>query len=127
MIESMEKATVVIGASSKPERYSYKAVHSLVAHNIPVIALGVKTDEVAGIPILNDRPAIKKPDTITLYINPLVQKDWEEYILSLQPRRIIFNPGTENPDLFLKAKDQGIEVLEACTLVLLATNQYSSE
>lgn len=127
MNESIEKATIVIGASTNPERYSYKAIHSLVAHDIPVIALGLKTGEVAGIPILKDRPVIKNVDTITLYINPVAQRDWEEYILSLRPRRIIFNPGTENHELYSKVKNQGIEAQEACTLVLLATNQYSSE
>jgi hypothetical protein len=118
------KATLVLGASTNPDRYSFKAVHALLEHNLPVIPLGVKKGSIAGIEIINDRPKLESVDTVTLYINASIQQDWQEYIISLEPRRIIFNPGTENPDFFARAQKLGIDAQEACTLVLLATNQF---
>lgn len=124
MIQSSSKVTVVIGATNNPERYSFKALHALLNHHLTVIPLGVKNGSVGGLEIINDKPKLDDVDTVTLYINSTVQKSWEDYILSIHPKRIIFNPGTENIDFMEKARKQGIEVLEACTLVLLATNQY---
>jgi len=120
----MYKKTVVIGASTNPERYSYWAIHQLRNHQHEVIAIGKSKGEVADVSIVNDNPLVHDVDTVTLYINPSIQKDYYQYILSLHPERIIFNPGTENNELFELAEENGIKPLEACTLVLLSTGQY---
>jgi len=119
-----QKKTVVLGASDNPSRYSYLAVERLTQQQHPVIALGRKQGLIGNTSILTDRPAIEAVDTITLYLNEQNQKDFYDYILSLHPKRIIFNPGTENDELFDLAKANGIEALEACTLVMLSTGQY---
>lgn len=118
--------TVVIGATPNPSRYAYIAAHSLKANKHEFVPVGIKRGEVHGQPILNinDKPDIKDVDTITMYIGPQRQTPWYDYILSLKPRRIIFNPGSENPEFARLAEQQGVEVLEACTLVMLRTNQY---
>jgi predicted CoA-binding protein len=120
------KKTVIIGATPNPSRYAYMAAHSLKAHKHEFVPVGIKRGEVHGVPIknINDRPAIPDVDTITMYIGPQRQPPWYDYILSLKPRRIIFNPGSENHELAQRAEQQGIQVLEACTLVMLRTNQY---
>jgi hypothetical protein len=124
MIERSAKATLVLGASTNPDRYSYKAVKALLAKGFPVIAMGIKKGNIDGINIINDRPELSEVDTISLYINPNVQQDWKDYILQLKPRRIIFNPGTENPEFMNFANSKGIDAFEACTLVMLATEQF---
>lgn len=90
------------------------------------IPMGIKRGEVLGKPILDIRtkPEITDVDTLTLYVRPEVQEQWADYLLELKPKRIIFNPGTENSDLEKKANEQGIETEQACTLVLLRTGQY---
>lgn len=118
------KITLVLGASTNPERYSYKATMSLQQHHHVVIPIGIQKGDIGGIDIINDRPLIEGIDTVTLYLNAEKQEDYYDYILSLKPKRIIFNPGTENPVLEKKAIENGIEPVIACTLVLLATNQY---
>ncbi len=118
------KKTIVIGASPKPERYSNQAVVKLNEKGNEVIALGIRADRIGEIAIRNDRPEIESVDTITLYINPQAQAEWYSYIINTHPKRIIFNPGTENNELAELANANGIEPVEACTLVLLATNQY---
>jgi predicted CoA-binding protein len=125
MIYKMEKKkTLVIGASTNPERYSYLAVQRLTANQHPVVALGLKKGSIGNTEIETERKPFEQIDTVTLYVNPLHQKDYYNYILSLQPKRIIFNPGTENDELVKKAHQKDIETLEACTLVLLSTGQY---
>ena len=119
-----KKKTLVIGASSNPSRYSFLAVQKLSAHQHPVIALGLKNGLIGNIEIETEKKAFDNINTITLYLNPFHQKEYYHYILSLHPKRIIFNPGTENDELFALAKENGIEALEACTLVLLSTGQY---
>ncbi len=119
-----KKKTLVIGASTNPARYSYMAVKKLTAHQHPVVALGLKKGLIGDTEIETERKVFDQIDTITLYLNPSNQKDYYDYILSLQPRRIIFNPGTENDELFERAQQKGIEPIEACTLVLLSTGQY---
>ncbi|MEM1328842.1 MAG: CoA-binding protein [Bacteroidota bacterium] len=116
--------TVVLGASTNPARVSYSAVHRLKNHGEEVIPIGIKKGSVADIDIINERPELEDVDTITLYLNPQRQEAYYDYILSLQPRRIIFNPGTENPTLVKKAKERGIDTEYACTLVMLATGAY---
>lgn len=118
------KNTLIIGASTKPERYSYKAIHMLLEHHHPVFAIGTKQEQLFGIDIHSDLVAFKDIDTITLYINPEIQKNYLDYMISLHPKRIIFNPGTENPSIYSTLQSHHIECLEACTLVLLSTNQF---
>ena len=120
----MQKKTVVLGASQNEERYSNLAVKKLIAHNHPVIAIGNKEGIINDIKIIKDNPSLKDVDTVTLYLNPENQKPYYDYILSLNPKRIIFNPGTENDELENLAAAKGIKTMEACTLVLLSTNQY---
>lgn len=119
-----EKKTLVLGASANPSRYSYLAMNRLKAHNHPVVAVGRRETEVAGIPILKAPVEEEGVDTVTLYLNPTHQQEYYDYILRLHPKRIIFNPGTENPELMKMAKERGIEPVVACTLVMLATGQY---
>jgi len=120
----MVKKTLVLGASEKTDRYSNMAVKKLVANNHDVIAIGNKEAVINDVKILKDTPAIAGVDTVTLYLNPTNQKPYYDYILSLNPKRIIFNPGTENDELEKLATEKGIKTMEACTLVLLSTNQY---
>ncbi len=120
-----KERTLVIGASTNPERYAYLATNLLLKKGHKVALVGIKTGQIAGIPIETDKNKIFPDiDTITMYVAARNQPDWYEYILQTQPRRIIFNPGTENPEFYEKAKKQGIECLEACTLVMLHTGQY---
>jgi uncharacterized protein len=118
------KKTLVIGASENKERYSNMAVQLLLQYKHPVVAVGAKQGKINNIVI--NKELVKEPDidTITLYVNPTIQKSYYTYILSLQPMRIIFNPGTENLELQNLAIANNIETVEACTLVMLKTNQY---
>ncbi len=116
--------TVLIGASSNPERYAYKATTSLHRHGHEVVLLGIKAGEINGQKIRLDKPALTDVDTITLYIGKQNQTLWYEYILNIKPRRIIFNPGTENAELAQIAQDAGIETMDACTLVMLSVGTF---
>jgi len=118
------KKTLVLGASDKPQRYSYLAVKKLRDHGHTVVAVGKKNAYIDDVEIVTGIPGHTDIDTLTLYLNPTNQKPYYESILALQPKRIIFNPGSENPELEALAKGKGIETLEACTLVMLATNLY---
>ena len=118
------KKTVVLGASTNPARYSHMAVHRLKNSGHEVVPVGIKKGEVAGINIQNGEPIIADVDTITLYLNPTRQVAYYDYILSLKPKRIIFNPGTENAELMNLAREKNIETEVACTLVMLAANNY---
>jgi predicted CoA-binding protein len=118
------KTTVVIGASPNADRYSNKATLSLQKHGHTVYPVGIKTGTINGLDIIKDKPPIENVDTVTLYVGPDNQPEWIDYILSLNPKRIIFNPGTENPEFETLAESKGIEAMEACTLVLLSINQY---
>lgn len=117
-------ATLVLGASPKLERYSNLAVRRLVQHGHPVIAVGRHAGSIGGVTIRPDVPPGAAIDTVTVYLNEDNQREWEDRILALAPRRIIFNPGAENARLTLRARDHGIEVLDACTLVMLSTGEY---
>lgn len=118
------KKTLVLGASDNPSRYSYLAIQRLRQHGHPVVAIGRKNTKVADVTIGTEMAPFKDIDTITLYLNPQHQQEYYNYILSLQPSRIIFNPGAENDELVQMAKQAGIKTMEACTLVMLGTNQY---
>ncbi len=120
----MTKKTIVIGASTNPERYSYKAVTQLKEHNVEVIPFGVKKGEIQGVAIQNELKDFEDIHTITLYLNQERQQQYYDYIISLHPKRIIFNPGAENAEFKQLANEQGIETVEACTLVMLSTGQF---
>lgn len=121
---SESKKTVIIGASDNSNRYSYIAANRLVAHGHEVVPIGIKAGRVAGLDIITDHPALEQVDTITMYINPQRQPAYYDYILSLHPKRVIFNPGTENDELEEMLQQQGIQTMEACTLVMLSTGQF---
>ena|SRR5258706_11570011 len=120
----MEKKTLVLGASDNPSRYSYLAVQRLRKNSHPVVAIGARNTVVGDVKIENGKRPFEDIDTVTLYINPFNQKEYYDYILSLKPKRIIFNPGAENEELAGLAKKNNIQPIEACTLVMLATGQY---
>jgi len=120
----LKKKTLVLGATPNPARYAYLAANRLAAAGYELVNIGIKQGEVAGVPIQPAGEIVPDVDTITLYIGPQRQPAYYDYILTTHPKRIIFNPGTENPDLKVLAQQQGIETLEACTLVLLSTGQY---
>lgn len=117
----MEKeTTLVLGASPNPDRHAYKAVERLRAQDYPVIAVGKRPGRVAGVEIQTEWPAPGTVDTVTLYVGPQSQPPFYDALLRLRPRRVIFNPGTENPELLRLAEASGIATEQACTLVLLA-------
>lgn len=118
------KKTLVIGASTNPVRYSHMAVHQLRAHNHAVIGLAKRQGEVADIEIQTEFPEGKEIHTVTLYVGPKHQPEYYEPVLQLKPKRVIFNPGTENNEFNRKLSEAGIEAIEACTLVMLSTGQY---
>jgi len=120
------KKTVIIGASEYPFRYSYKAAHMLNEHAIEFVMIGKREGKLLQRKIMSikEKPEVGNVHTITLYINPQNQKKWYDYILDLSPVRIIFNPGTENYEFAEMASKKNIQVVEACTLVMLQTGQY---
>ena len=118
------KKTLVIGASDNPERYSYLALNRLRSKGHPVVAIGRKPVKVADVAIETEKKDFSGVDTVTLYLSPRLQKEYYDYIISLHPKRLIFNPGAENEELATLAEANGIKPLEACTLVLLSTGQY---
>ncbi len=120
----MDKKTLVLGASLKTNRYSNFVINKLVDHNYEVEAIGLKRGVVAGIAIQTELEKFDNIDTITLYLNPQRQKEYYNYIIGLNPKRVIFNPGTENLEFYEVLKVAKIKVEVACTLVLLSTNQY---
>lgn len=120
----MPKKTLVLGASANPSRYSFLAVNKLRRHGHPVVAIGRKKGIVSDVQIGTEKESLEDVDTVTLYLNPTHQKEYYDYIISLRPNRIIFNPGTENEELYNIATEKGIKPLEACTLVMLSTGQY---
>lgn len=121
---AVKKKTLVLGASDNPSRYSYLAIQRLRAHDHPVVAVGKKVSHVADIDITKEHVIENDVDTITLYLNPKNQVEYYDYILNLHPKRIIFNPGTENDELIQKAKENNIKPVIGCTLVMLSTGQY---
>ena len=116
--------TLVLGASPNPERYSFLATNLLNEKGYTVYPFGIKNGQIGNISIINVWPKPGTIDTVTLYVGPSGQAAYYAAIIDLAPRRIIFNPGTENPDLQALAKEKGIETIEACTLVMLTTGQY---
>lgn len=119
-----QKKTLILGATNNPGRYAYLAAHRLAAAGHEIVNIGIKNGEAAGIPIQPAGEALPDIHTITLYIGPQRQPQYYDYIINTNPKRIIFNPGTENSELEALANAHGIETMEACTLVLLSTGRY---
>lgn len=121
----MEKTTLVLGASPNPERYSNRAVKCLQSRNIPVIAIGLQDSEIGETRIIKGIPEnTGYVHTVTLYMNAGNQAEYQEFVLSLNPKRIIFNPGTWNPELAGLAEEKGIEVVDGCMLVMLSCGMF---
>ena len=120
----MVKKTLVIGASTNPDRYSYLAINRLLDNNHEVVALGRKEGEVSGVKFSTEKVMFENIDTVTLYLNKKNQEDYYDYIIALNPKRVIFNPGTENPELQKLLTKNNIAFEEACTLVLLSIGEY---
>ncbi|WP_306639524.1 CoA-binding protein [Sanyastnella coralliicola] len=118
--------TVVIGASPNPGRYSYIATERLKEYGEEVFPIGIRDGHIGGDKIITTRPLLENIDTVTLYVGPRNQSSWFDYILQLAPKRVIFNPGTENEELYRILEENGIKYEIACTLVLLSTGSYSA-
>lgn len=121
---SQAKKTLVLGTSDHPSRYSYLAINRLRDHGHPVEGIGRHAVTVRDVTIHTDQPVFSDIDTVTVYLSPANQREYYDYILSLHPKRIIFNPGAENQELAELALQHQIYPQEACTLVLLSTGQY---
>ena len=119
-----KKKTLIIGATPNPARYAYLAAHRLVDAGHKIVNIGIKKGEVAGVAIQPAGDPLPDIHSITLYIGPQTQPLYYDYIIHTKPQRLIFNPGTENPELEARAQAAGIDTIQACTLVLLSTNQY---
>lgn len=118
------KKTLVLGASANPARYSCMALNRLAGKDYSVVGIGLKEEEVAGIKIHTKQIPLKGIDTVTLYLNPARQKDYYNYIIGLEPKRVIFNPGTENPAFYQLLRQNNIKVEIGCTLVMLSMGNY---
>ncbi len=118
------KKTLVLGASENASRYGNMALRRLRASGHDVVAIGRREGKVGDVVIHKSQPEEEDIDTVTMYMNEQNQKEYEDYVLSLNPKRIIFNPGAENNALAQKAREQGVQTIEACTLVMLSTGQY---
>ncbi len=116
--------TLVIGASSNSDRYANKAIRSLLAHKHQVVAISKESGQESGIEFLKPLSPLSNIDTVTLYVNPVLQQNYYNYIIDLKPRRVIFNPGTENDEFEQMLMNNGIEPVIACTLVLLSIGDY---
>ena len=121
---AVAKKTVVLGASDNPARYSYLALKKLQAYHHPIVAIGKKKGKVGDVTIETDHIPVDAVDTVTLYLNPQNQREYYDYLMEIKPNRIIFNPGTENESLIKMAKENGIESVLGCTLVMLSTGMY---
>ncbi len=125
MIMDRSKKTLVIGATTNPSRYAYVAINRLRRYGHEVVAVGIDNGAVGDVPIVREKMPFNNVDTVTLYVRPAVQKEsYEDYIVSLKPKRVIFNPGTENPAFEHRLRQEGIEPVEGCTLVMLAVGDY---
>jgi predicted CoA-binding protein len=123
-MSSLEKKTLVLGASDNPGRYSYLAINRLRGKGHPVVAIGQRQVMTGDVAIETEKKPFNGVHTVTMYLNATRQKEYYDYILSLRPKRIIFNPGAENDELSALARANGIQAIEACTLVLLSTGQF---
>ncbi len=122
--DRLQALTLVLGASANPLRYSYLAIKRLIALGYPVVAIGSRPARINGLVIQTGKPLLNAVDTVCLYLNANAQRAYYTYLLELKPRRIIFNPGTENPELYRLAQQANIKVINGCTLVMLASGTY---
>lgn len=120
----LKKKTLVLGASTKPQRYSYKAIKMLRTREHPVIAIGMRPGSVDDVEIQTAEVDEADINTVTMYLSPNNQKPYYDYLKKIKPKRVIFNPGTENFELMQQLRDEDISVTSYCTLVLLSTNVY---
>ncbi len=120
----MNKTTLVIGASLKETRYSYTCVKTLVAGHFPVKAIGLREGTIDTVPVLSGQPQFDDIQTVTLYLGPENQKSWYDYILKLNPQRVIFNPGTENDEFRDLLTSAGINTIEDCTIMMVQSGRY---
>ena len=118
------KKTIVLGASPNPSRFAHQTVKSMVRHGIEVIPIGIKHGSISNVEIVLDKPELENIHTISIYLNPKHQTEYYDYIIDLSPNRIIFNPGAENQELSKLAEDNNIQVLNACTIVMLNNGTY---
>ena len=118
------KKTMIIGATTNPARYAHAAALRLKYHGHDIVQIGLKPGEVAGEPVNTQKETFEGIDTVTLYVGPRHQHDYYDYVVSLKPKRVIFNPGTENSEFEELLIENDIEPIEACTLVMLSTGQY---
>ncbi len=120
------RKTVIIGATTNPSRYAFLAAQMLTSYQHEIVPVGIKEGSVFGKEILDifEKPEVKDVDTVTMYIGPHRQPEYYNYILGLKPKRIIFNPGTENDEFEKMAEAQGVEAVQGCTLVMLRSGQY---
>ncbi|GAB3695049.1 CoA-binding protein [Spirosoma flavus] len=123
-MNTTSKKTLVMGATENTGRYAYLATNSLLRHGHPVELVGLKKGQIQGHTIQTGQPPLNDIDTVTMYVGPRNQVDLYEYIKSLKPRRVIFNPGAENPEFEQQLREEGIEPIEACTLVMLSIGTY---
>jgi len=123
-MNSQSKKTVIIGATENPDRYANRAAHSLLRHGHEIELVGLRSGQIDGHPIQTGQPDLSDVDTVTMYVGPQNQPILYDYIKSLRPRRVIFNPGTENPDFERQLRTEGIEPIEGCTLVMLSVGTY---
>lgn len=125
MNQKTQERVVILGASDKPERYSHRAMKMLRDHGHEVVLIHPRLSEIEGQPVVNDLSAIRGAvDTVTMYVGPEASNLVADKLIALRPRRVIFNPGSENPALQARLADAGVAVEEACTLVLLSTGQF---
>ena len=120
----MDKPTLVLGASLKPGRFSYSCVKTLVSANIPVQAIGLREGFIESTPVYTGFRELHNIHTVTLYLGVENQKPWYDYILKLKPVRVIFNPGTENPEFVESLKNAGIETIEDCTIIMVQGDRF---
>ncbi|UFH54433.1 CoA-binding protein [Spirosoma sp. KNUC1025] len=123
-MDTPAKKTLVVGATEKPGRYATLAAHSLLRHGHAIELLGLREGKIDGHPIQTGKPELDGIDTVTMYVGPRNQSGLYDYIKSLKPRRVIFNPGAENPEFEQQLQQEGIEPIEACTLVMLSIGTY---
>lgn len=121
---SESKRTIVLGAGAFPSGHAFKAVHALVKKGHEVIPLGIRDGAIADIEIIKHKPKLEAIDTVTVYLNRSNQVEWYDYLLELNPNRVIFNPGTENRELRSLLQEKNIHTVEDCTLVMLAVDRY---
>jgi len=120
----MDKRTLIIGSSEDPSRYASMAAGRLRRHQVDFVPMGIKTGTIEGETIVTGKPELENIHTVTMYISPKRQPEYYDYIISLHPKRVIFNPGTENEEFAQRLSNQGIEAIEGCTLVMLGTGTF---